>query len=139
MDPEHEPTQEEIAHALGTAAPLWNTLTSYVEDAYGVEPTWGRPSKRYGWDVKYRKGGRTLVSLTPDEGRLTALVVLGRVEAETAAELELGAHVRAVFDGAEPLHDGRWLFVPVESERDVEDVERLLAVKRKPRVRPPAA
>lgn len=133
MDPDHVPTEPEIAAALGTSAPLWARLTTHVDEAYGIEPTLVPPSRNYGWDVKYRKGGKTLVSLTPDEGGFTALVVLGEKEAEAVGELELGEHVRSVFDEARQLRDGRWLFVRVESERDVEDVERLLAVKRRPR------
>lgn len=133
MDREHEPSRAEIADALGAVASLWESLTAYVVSRYDVEPTYGAPSKRYGWDVKYRKGGRTLLSLTPDEGRFTALVVLGGAEARAARELDLGEHVRAVFEDAEQLHDGRWLHILVESERDVQDIQVLLALKRRPR------
>lgn len=138
MDREHQPTESEILAALGVAAPLWELLTTYVHEAYAIEPTFYPPSKNYGWDVKYRKGGKTLLSLTPDEGGFVALVVLGEKETEAARELELGPHVRGVFDDARQLRDGRWLFVRVESERDVEDLEALLAVKRRPRALTPA-
>lgn len=137
MHRERQPTEEEILSALGPVASLWKRLTGYVQDAYGVEPTFVPPSRHYGWDVKYRKGGKTLVSLTPDEGRFTALVVLGEKETEAARELVVGSHVRRVFDEARQLRDGRWLFVGVESERDVEDLEKLLAVKRRPRALTP--
>ena len=83
--------------------------------------------------MKYRKGGRTLVSLVPDRGGFTALVVLGEKEVDAVRQLELGRHVRDVFDSATQLRDGRWLFISVKSARDVEDIERLLAVKRRPR------
>lgn len=133
MDPEHRPTEKEILGALGSRAPLWAHLTAYLAEAYAIEPTFVPPSRNYGWDVKYRKGGKTLVSLTPDGGGFTALVVLGEKETEAARELALGNGVRRVFDEARQLRDGRWLFVPVESERDVDDIETLLAVKRRPR------
>lgn len=133
MDAARAPTDVEIADALGPAAPLWERLTTFVTDSYGVEPAFVPPSRNYGWEVKYRKGGKTLVSLTPDEGGFTALVVLGKQETESARGLALGQHVRRVFEEARQLRDGRWLFVPVESERDVADVEALLAVKRRPR------
>jgi hypothetical protein len=132
MDREHAPTRAEIAIALGAAAHLWDSLTAALDEAYGIEPAFVPPSKSYGWDVKYRKGGRTLVSLTPDRGAFTALVVLGAKEVEAAEDVELGEHVRAVFDEAAQYHDGRWLFVRVESERDVEDVLALLRLKRRP-------
>lgn len=133
MDPDHVPTGAEIAAALGPSAPFWERLTSFVAGAYAIEPTFVPPSRNYGWDVKYRKAGKTLVSLTPDDGGFTALVVLGEKETEAAREVDLGDHVRRVFEEATPLRDGRWLFVRVESDRDVEDVEKLLAVKRRPR------
>ena len=132
MDPEHVPGDREIARALGSSAPLWERLTEYVEESYGIEPTSVPPSRNSGWDVKYRKGGKTLVALTPVEGGFTALVVLGEKETEAARGLGLGDHVRAVLDGARQLRDGRWLFIAVESDRDVDDVEALLAVKRRP-------
>lgn len=138
MDAEHRPTEKEILGALGSRAPLWARLTAYLAEAYAIEPTFVPPSRNYGWDVKYRKGGKTLVSLTPDEGGFTALVVLGEKEAEASRELELGKPVQGVFDDARQLRDGRWLFVQVESERDVEDIEKLLAVKRRPRGLTPA-
>ena len=138
MDPEHRPTEKKVLGALGSRAPLWARLTAYLAEAYAIEPTLVPPSRNYGWDVKYRKGGKTLVSLTPDEGGFTALVVLGEKEAEAARELELGKRVQGVFDDARQLRDGRWLFVQVESERDVEDIEKLLAVKRRPRALTPA-
>ena len=138
MERDHQPTPEEIAEALGASAALWNRLTTFVADAYGIEPTFVPPSRNYGWDVKYRKGGKTLVSLTPDEGGFTALVVLGEKEAEAARELDLGTHLRKVFDEARQLRDGRWLFIKVESNRDVEDIEALLAAKRRPRQVEPA-
>jgi len=133
MDASHVPTEGEIARTLGRSAPLWKRLTTHVAESYGIEPTFVPPSRNYGWEAKYRKGGKTLLSLTPDEGGFTALVVLGERETAAARELDLGERARGVFDEARQLRDGRWLFVPVESERDVDDVGRLLAVKRRPR------
>jgi hypothetical protein len=138
MDRDRSPTAGEIAEVLGSAAPLWERLTGFVETSYEIEPTFVPPSKNYGWDVKYRKGGKTLVSLTPDTDGFTALVVLGEKETEAARELDFGDHVQGVFDGARQLRDGRWLFVHVESERDVDDIERLLVAKRRPRALTPA-
>jgi hypothetical protein len=133
MDKGHQPTEAEIVDALGSKAALWERLTARIDEAYGIEPTYVPPSRNYGWDVKYRRGGKTLVSLTPDEGGFAALVVLGEKETEAARELDLGEHVRGVLDVARQLRDGRWLFVSVESGRDVDDIEALLAVKRRPR------
>jgi hypothetical protein len=59
-------------------------------------------------------------------------VVLGKDEAERALGLDLGERVGKVLRETPPLHDGRWLFIPVVSEEDVRDVQQLLLVKRRP-------
>lgn len=39
MDPDYAPTESEIAEALGPSALLWEQLTAFVREAYGIEPT----------------------------------------------------------------------------------------------------
>ena len=122
----------ELAGGLGSAARFWRELTNELAERYEIEPTLVPASGKHGPELKYRKGGRTLVSLSPREGGFIALVVLGAEETKRAFELELGSGVRRVLEDARQYHDGRWLFVPVKSKRDVRDVTSLLALKRRP-------
>ena len=50
--------------------------------------------------------------------------------------LNLGKNVRQVIEAAPQLHDGRWLFIKVRTERDAKDVEALLQIKKQPRPSP---
>jgi hypothetical protein len=43
---------------------------------------------------------------------------------------ELGPAVRGCLESTHVYHDGRWLFIPVQSLRDVEDIQRLVTYKR---------
>jgi hypothetical protein len=45
----------------------------------------------------------------------------------------LASHVREDYQKATTYHDGRWVLVTVDSARALADVERLLAMKRRPR------
>jgi hypothetical protein len=76
-----------------------------------------------------------LCYLFPEAGAFSVLLVLGKKEAEQAqaAADELGANARAVLEGTEQLHDGRWLWIRVLTLDDAEDVKLLLRAKRKPR------
>jgi len=65
----------------------------------------------------------------PGRNTFTVQIVLGRAASEQAARLEFGKSVREIFDNARQLHDGRWLFIPVRSKRDLQDIERLIAAK----------
>ena len=62
-----------------------------------------------------------------------AQIVLGNVEVEQALQLELGEAVGTLLRETPQFHDGRWLFIPVRTERDAEDVKQLLQVKRRPK------
>jgi hypothetical protein len=132
-DKKKPPSTEEIHAALGGCYPLWKRLVRFVETKYGVSgelSRWG--GKRTGWNVRYRKGGRALVALHPQKDAFAAQVVLGRAEAERALELDLGEGLARMLREKPQLHDGKWLFIPVRCAADVEDVEKLLVLKRRP-------
>ena len=89
--------------------------------------------KNYGWNIWYRQSGKTLVSLYPQQGYFVAQIVLGKDQVEKIFQLKLGKNVRTVFEQTPQLHDGRWLFVKVKTEKDVKDIQELLQVKKRPR------
>jgi hypothetical protein len=132
-DPKHQPTPEEIRSALGSRFPLWERLTTFLEKSYRIEGTWSTwgPAKS-GWNLRYRRKGKALTALHPQQERILAQIVLGKAQVERALRLELGEKVSQMLQEAPQLRDGRWLFIPVASESEVEDVEKLLLVKMRP-------
>jgi hypothetical protein len=132
LDKAHQPTDSELSTALGAAAPLWKRLLAFIQDTYQMtaELTFG--GKNYGWNLWYRKSGKSLVTLYPQKDGLVAQVVLGKTEVEKALALTLGEDVDKALRDTPQLHDGRWLFIPVTTETDVDDVEHLLLVKKRP-------
>lgn len=132
-DKERQPTRQEIEAALGPQQPLWQQLTQFIADNYQLPEVWSFGGKKYGWNIWYRKGGKTLVSLYPQMDHFVAQVVLGKDQVEKAAQLELGDNVRTLLDETPQLHDGRWLFIKVTTADDVKDVQELLKIKRRPR------
>lgn len=133
LDKDHQPTTQEVFRALGSKQPLWERLTQFISDHYQMPGVLSFGGKKYGWNVWYRKSGKTLVSLYPQQEYFVAQIVLGRDQAAQALKLEFGENVRQVIEDAPQLHDGRWLFIKVRSEKDVEDVEQLLQIKKRPR------
>jgi len=132
-DAKHQPTLEEIRSALGSCFPLWERLTGFIEKSYRIEgawSTWG-PAKS-GWNLRYRRNGKSLTALHPQKERILVQIVLGKAQAERALQLELGEKISAMLQEAPQLRDGRWLFIPVTSESDTKDVEKLLLAKMRP-------
>jgi hypothetical protein len=119
---------------LGPAWRLWEDLTHFLTETYPeIPPELSYGGKKYGWNLWYRKSGKSLLSLFPNEGYYVAQVVLGNAQVEQALQLELGEAVGSLLRETPQFHDGRWLFIPVRTERDAEDVKQLLQVKRRPK------
>jgi hypothetical protein len=91
--------------------------------------------EKYGWAIRYRKSGKTLVTLYPERGSFMALVVLGKPELVKAKALaaRLSKRVQAVLKDATQLRDGRWLWIRPASKADIDSIRVLLGVKRRPK------
>jgi hypothetical protein len=128
-----KPTEKDFLALIGPGAGLWTGLRQYLAENYGGHrPELSVGKKERDWTIRYRRSGKTLVTLMPEEGGFCALVVLGKDEVEKARKVELNAAVREVFDKAKQYHDGRWLWIRPKTKGDLASVKALLAVKRQP-------
>jgi hypothetical protein len=130
-----EPTLQEIEAYI--ESPLWNGFCDWAEQTYRVAPKVEHStcSGAPGWNVKYKKGGRSLCTLYPDRGQFTALVTVGAKE-EPEAELLLPTcsdYLRALFLRAEALNGARWLMIRVSDAQVLEDVKKLIRLRVTPK------
>lgn len=135
--PGDPPTDRELAQWLGDEAyEYWIQVTRLIDRSYPdiFVPEWLFGGRKHGWSLRYRKS-KSFCTLIPEKNRFMLLVVFG---AEERARVEpvkgtLSQRTRREYDGATTYHDGKWLLLAVDTGRVVEDVMRLLAVKRKPK------
>ncbi len=81
------PTDEEIEDFIGKQAKeAWANLRQFIESQYAITPETIFYGAKYGWTVRYRKGGNTLYSLFPENGRFTVLIVLGKKKLERLSQ-----------------------------------------------------
>ncbi len=96
---EKSPSMEQITDFINN--PLWEEFNSRIQSAYQVKPRLEHSccSMQAGWNIKYKKGGKSLCTLYPMEGYFIALVVVGNHEL-SEAELLLplcSEYVQTVF------------------------------------------
>jgi len=132
LDKFDPPTPEDLAAVMGPAFPLWQRLVRFIADTYQMEGEMSYGGKNYGWNLWVRKSGKSLVSLYPHVGRVVAQVVLGKAQVEKALALDLGEKVGGILRVTPQLHDGKWLYIPITEEIDVQGIEQLLLVKMRP-------
>ena len=129
------PTEDDITKTVGKKSSLWLEIQKYLEEYYDFTPELIYYGQKYGWTLRYRKSGKTLCSLFPEKDAFTVLVVLGRIEVEKTFSIidMLNLEVRTLFENAEQKRDGRWLWIRVLINADVESIKVLLNIKRKSR------
>lgn len=130
---DRQPTETEIAEYI--ANPLWEDLNAFLRENYEVQPgySYSGCSGQPGWNVKYQKAGRSLCTLYPMPGFFIALVVIGAKE-EAEAELmapTLSECVQGLLESSVSVAGGRWLMIHVTDEQVLDDVKRLIQLRRK--------
>jgi hypothetical protein len=128
-DKSHQPTNAEIVAAIGPRFSAWQGFVCFVREKYPVQEDFKfLYGKNYGWGLRFRIKGKLLVSLYPAQGGFTVQIILRPEAVEKAQRMKLGKHVRQAIARANPYPEGRWLFIPVESEKDSRDIQQLLAL-----------
>jgi hypothetical protein len=132
-DRDRRPSMEEIFAALGARRKAWDELNQYMVENYQVKGELLFGGLNYGWALRFRKSGKSLLVLFPGQKELIANVVVGRSLVQKAQALRLGENARQVLKSAKRFPEGCWLYIRVGSRRDILDVQQLIALKAKPR------
>jgi hypothetical protein len=131
------PSFEDIRSFIGDARPIWDELLSYIEETYKSKPQldYSKCSAQPGWNVKYKKGSKSLCTLYPMPGYFIALVVVGRKE-ENEVELAIEAgrfstYVNVLYKNTAFSAMGRWLMIEVKHKDILNDIKGLMEIRVK--------
>jgi hypothetical protein len=130
-----KPTEKMMLTVIGMKATLWSEFRTYLADHYDHEPVLSVGKKEYDWTIRYRKSGKTLVTLSPEKNGFCVLVVLGKKEVAEAKNVDLNPYVKKIFETAKQYHDGRWLWIRPKNKKDIESIKTLLRVKKRPKTK----
>lgn len=133
QDQTYCPTLEELGDFVGND--LFNKFCSEISARYQTDARieYSKCSMARGWNIKYKKAGKSLCTIYPREQFFTVLVVIGQKEKEQAEELlsECDPLIREVYHRTQEGNGQRWLMIDLEDENGVfEDVLRLIKIRR---------
>ncbi len=136
-EPGKPPTLKQIQSWMGRKAyGFWTRVSEMIAQRYPdiFTPEWLFGGKKHGWSLRYKKS-KSFCTLIPEKNRFALVIVFGADERSKVESMrhELSVRTRKEYDAATTYHDGKWLHLSVDGEDIVADVERLLAVKRKPK------
>ena len=126
-----QPDMKQIGNYVQTG--LWENLCGFLETNYGSVPKieYSCCAAKPGWNVKYKKSGRALCTLYPEEGFFTCMVSIGSREAPEAELLLDGCtvYVKDLYYSTALFNGGRWLMIQVTDEQILEDVKQLIGTR----------
>ena len=129
------PTPETLEALTGKELyDLWTSLHQLIEQKYNMEQMGNHGGKKWTYEYKYRRGGKTLCALYAKEQTIGFMVILGkdeRTKFESMREMFSNA-AQKIYDETTTFHDGKWLMFELKDTSLFNDIERLLSIKRKP-------
>lgn len=128
---DNQPDLSDIKRFIKSEA--YDELCAFLENKYKVTPmvVYSGCSAQPGWNIKYKKGGKSLCTLYPMDGWFIALVVIGAKE-EMSTELTIPTcteYVRNLFEKTPFSCGGRWLMINVTDKDICNDVKKLVAIR----------
>ena len=124
------PTPETLEALTGKELyDLWTSLHQLIEQKYNMEQMWNHGGKKWTYEYKYRRGGKTLCALYAKEQTIGFMVILGkdeRTKFESMREMFSNA-AQKIYDETTTFH-----MFELKDTSLFNDIERLLSIKRKP-------
>jgi AraC family transcriptional regulator len=113
---------------------LWEQLLDYLENQHQSVPKieFSKCSYKHGWNIKYKKGGRSLCTLYPMEGYFVVLIVVSQRE-KIEFELNLpffSSYLQYLYWETRNGMGQKWLMIDVKDASILEDVKRCIAIRR---------
>jgi len=118
---------------------IFNTLYNHIKDTYEVESKFKElkyVNKQWpaNYEIKFTKGSKTFCGFYFGENRLGLLIIFGKEERTKVESLknELSTKAYKIYDKEDIYHDGKWVMFELEDLSLVNDIQKLLTIKRKP-------
>lgn len=126
----NKPSSKEVAEALGPNSEFWEQIVTWLATEKGVaEQEWMSGSPKYGWSLRLKTHGRTIIYLAPCAGCFRASFVLGDRAVAAAHQGSLPKSVIKAIDEAPRFSEGTGVRLMVKGQKDVPGVRKLAAIK----------
>jgi len=133
--PKKIPTKEELVALIGQPVfEVWIKLRDLIESNYDMERLWNSGGKKWTYEYKYRRGGKSLCALYAKENVFGFMIIFGKDERAKfeANRNEYSLEVQRIYDESTTYHDGKWMMFELTDTSLFADMEKLLLIKRKP-------
>jgi hypothetical protein len=125
-----KPDPTSLSDALGKAKRSWDAIVDDLgKRNSGLVQTWKFYGKKYGWQLKVATKRAALLYMIPRRGGFLAALTLNAKALGSLRTSDLPANLVREIESSRTYPEGRPARVEVTSEKQVDVVKRLLAIK----------
>ncbi|MDR2833432.1 MAG: DUF3788 domain-containing protein [Streptococcaceae bacterium] len=126
----------EVKEMLGVTSSAWERLLGEIRSNYVVDEKWaeGKPTHKHYNNLYVRCASKPLLALSIRDNFFIVGITLGADERNKFDEQRelFSEFILQEYDKAEVLHDGKWLGFEISDECLLDDLLKLVEIKRKP-------
>ena len=120
-----------VCHIVGNKKELYKDLVDFLQTNYQPQVKFTF-SKKSGWTVFFRKGGKPLCYINLQENGFTVTVVIGVTLSDKVSKCGVSENTKQMFNVAKQHFDGKWLHFDVTNRDQIKDIKELLLIKKNP-------
>ena len=127
--------REELEKLVGTdKVNIFYKIVDEITLLYHMDQAWNNGGKKWTYEYKFRKSGKTLCAFYFKENMLGFMIIFGKEERTKVEEIrnELSSDILETYDNAQTFHDGKWVMFNITDYSMIEDFKKLLFIKKKP-------
>ena len=89
-------------------------------------------------ELKFKQGQKTILTIYIHDDKYTFLVIFGKKEREIfeATRNDFSQFILNYYDNSKTFHDGKWMFIDVTTLEQLEEIKKLIQIKKKPNRKP---
>ena len=122
-----------IKDTLKNSVDILFNLLDFIRLNYAVDELWDEKD-----ELKFRRGGKTLFTLYIKDGYFTVLIIFGKAEREKfeLIKSDYSDFICNYYDNSKTYHDGKWMFIDIKNDTYIEEIKKMIMIKRKPNRKP---
>lgn len=89
-------------------------------------------------ELKFKQGQKTILTVYIHDDKFTFLVIFGKKKRELfdATRNDFSSFILNYYDNSKTFHDGKWMFIDVSTLEQLEEIKKLIQIKKKPNRKP---
>jgi AraC family transcriptional regulator len=128
----HIPSEYEMSNFINNE--LWDKFCEFMKSNYNVNPIFefSKCSLEFGWNIKFKKGSRTLCTVYPRENYFCVMIVIGKKEKEQFENMfhSFCIEIQEIYGDTREFNNQKWLMIDLEDEdKKYEDVKKILNIR----------